>query len=338
MTNRTKFFIGLLAILISTACSFVEKLVLFESERFLVEQIYDPLINSCNGDECLSPCMLRLHQVVEERPTTTLQEPFKDYNYAVFDLMIYEVNGDEITNPKKYWAPEEFVVYQNNTTEHKRIWDFYVAIIPENQRKIVKKFVIFTNGPEDLRASVERNKDKPDDWKIGFDILDFEHPFSIVEILIHETGHLITLKTSQIPYDKTNEFSGKQDNLQCSNYFTAEGCSLPDSYINLFYQQFWTDLYEEWWNMDQEAQTRTYKKSLEIRENFYLEHQFEFLNPYAVTNLKEDIAVAWTYFILQPKPIGNGIVDQKVLFFYEYPELIELRDELINNICTYTHP
>ncbi len=43
----------------------------------------------------------------------------------------------------------------------------------------------------------------------------------------------------------------------------------------------------------------------------------------------EDITESWTHFVLKRKPTGQAIADQKALFFCAYPELVELRAEIL---------
>ena len=52
------------------------------------------------------------------------------------------------------------------------------------------------------------------------------------------------------------------------------------------------------------------------------------MTDYAATNPGEDIAESWTHFVINDKPSGDSIADQKVRFFYDYPELVELRDKI----------
>ncbi|MDP1716397.1 MAG: hypothetical protein Q8L41_16800 [Anaerolineales bacterium] len=47
----------------------------------------------------------------------------------------------------------------------------------------------------------------------------------------------------------------------------------------------------------------------------------------------EDIAEAFAYFALSPKQTGNSIKEQKIAFFYEYPELVRARENILNEIC-----
>lgn len=54
---------------------------------------------------------------------------------------------------------------------------------------------------------------------------------------------------------------------------------------------------------------------------------------YAATNPFEDIAESFTDFILLKKPADASRVEsQKILFFYDYPELVELRDRIRTEI------
>jgi hypothetical protein len=47
----------------------------------------------------------------------------------------------------------------------------------------------------------------------------------------------------------------------------------------------------------------------------------------------EDIAESWAFFVLSPKPALDSIANEKILFFYEYPELVELRTKILKQIC-----
>ena len=66
---------------------------------------------------------------------------------------------------------------------------------------------------------------------------------------------------------------------------------------------------------------------------FYKKYQDQFVGDYAVTHPAEDIAESFTHFVFSPKPAGESIRDQKVRFFYEYPELVELRGQILNATC-----
>jgi hypothetical protein len=105
--------------------------------------------------------------------------------------------------------------------------------------------------------------------------------------------------------------------------------------MNAFGNRFWTgEIYESWI----ETFLMTYNDPAGYRaalDEFYARHRDQFVSPYAATNPREDIAESWTEFILKPRPSRTSVADQKVLFFYEFPELVQLRSEIISNVCQY---
>ena len=129
------------------------------------------------------------------------------------------------------------------------------------------------------------------------------------------------------PYD---EAVYQQEVDACPQYFPGEGCSNPDSYLNQFFARFWTDLYTEWQVIDAETNDN---KRYDLIDDFYNTYQDQFLTDYAPTSPSEDIAESWTFFILAPKPELNSIANEKILFFYEFPELVELRSQILDRIC-----
>jgi len=59
---------------------------------------------------------------------------------------------------------------------------------------------------------------------------------------------------------------------------------------------------------------------------FYDAHQDQFITDYAATSPGEDIAESWTEFVMSERPAGNSTIDRKILFFYNYPELVQIRN------------
>ena len=47
----------------------------------------------------------------------------------------------------------------------------------------------------------------------------------------------------------------------------------------------------------------------------------------------EDIAETWAFYVLSARPPGISVEDQKIQFFYRYPELVALRAQILNNLC-----
>jgi hypothetical protein len=237
-------------------------------------------------------------------------------------LVTYQINGDEISSPKnESGVPEELTSYQKDTETHTYLWKFFADIIPAEQRKDIKEFILFTDGADNIIGAVDEAS-TPNTWTMEIDIIDGQDLSTLASTLIHEFGHVLTLNDTQIG-DNT---------ASCDNYMTIDGCSNSDSYINAFYNAFWADIYEEW------ASTVEFSDG-EVNEDevstFYDRYSDQFLTDYAPTGPEEDIAETWIYFIFSEKPAGDTIAEQKILFFYNYPELVELRQEIRSGLCKY---
>jgi hypothetical protein len=295
---------------------------------------------ACSDDSCLDACLDRLSTVLETKASEPIDKAIgqgKEY-----DLVVYKVNGDEISDPHLLHVPDEYLKYQEDTEAHLRIWKFYVAFIPPELRATIKSFIIFTDGPHETTAWVSRSGGDTDYSQVGFDLLDSDYPPSLADTLVHETGHLLTLNKSQMETNETARYyyydEKQKDFFGCEQYVADGSCSLPDSYINLFYQKFWKSSYAEWWKVEQEAQKANssdeYWELLERK--FYGKHEEWFLNPYAGTSIEEDMAESFAFFVLNPKPRRTKwVYQQKIDFYYDFPELVRYRQEMIESLCSY---
>lgn len=251
-------------------------------------------------------------------------------------LITYEVMGDKISVPRAQPVPAELESKQKDRDAHEAIWHYFTSIIPPEERAQVSEFALFTDGRGKRRAGVGQTFSDPKQWLLEVDILDSESSYELTYTLLHEQGHLLTLNAEQVPPSDAifkfpeNKTIYKQEVSACPQYFPGEGCSTPDSYINEFYIRFWPDLYAEWEQIDLEEDEDTRYTMI---EDFYKTYEDQFVSNYAATSPLEDIAESWSFFVLSPKPELNSIADEKILFFYEYPELVELRTKILKQIC-----
>lgn len=252
-------------------------------------------------------------------------------------LVTYTVDGDEIRDPYYETVPANVKDEQEDTATHRQIWGYFTALIPAEQREFVAEYSVITDGRDNLLSAVAQTYDDPTLWALEVDIADSSDYYNLTFTLIHEFGHLLTLNADQVP-PSTHIFNNPDDNdiyqqevSLCPNYFPGEGCSKPDSYINAFYQHFWLGIYDEWNQINQIEDEDVYYEQL---EDFYLKYQDQFVSDYAATDPAEDVAESWSHFVLEPVPQGATIAEQKILFFYGYPELVELREEILTSLCT----
>ena len=172
------------------------------------------------------------------------------------------------------------------------------------------------------------------------DLIDGGNFPDLATTVIHEFAHLLTLDDSQITTDfpvfenPDSQQIYDRESAACLNYFTFEGCSNADSYLNTFFDRFWPDIYAEWQAIDAVTDQDLLDQKL---SRFYQKYASQFVSEYAATSPSEDIAETFMYFIFVPRPSDTTIADQKILFFYDYPGMVALRERILENLCTYVN-
>lgn len=160
----------------------------------------------------------------------------------------------------------------------------------------------------------------------GADFSNSKWVRDVVIVLIHEYSHILTLNEKQVEYLPPGKTCSRI-HKGIGYIISSKRCSKDDSYLNHFIKRFWSD---------DQIQTVARFATFGTIESFYQSHQSDFVTEYAVTSPLEDIAESFTDFILRSKPTSSGLVrEQKILFFYEYPELVTLRSEMRERIQKY---
>lgn len=257
-------------------------------------------------------------------------------------LVTYTVDGDKLTKPVLLEpVPNELKIEQKDTAIQQAAWDIFTSLIPAQDRQMVVQYNVFTDGYANTLAAVDQNHADPSKWILEIDIADLKDENSFLFTLIHEYAHLLTLNTSQVIPDQEIVNDPENQSLQhekaaaCPTYFAWTGCSNSDSYINAFYTRFWKDITPEWEAVDAlQYNTDDLMPYYSGLHNFYMKHQDQFVDDYSTTHPTEDIAESFAYFVFSPKPNGTSIRDQKIAFFYEYPELVQLRTDILSGACS----
>jgi hypothetical protein len=242
-------------------------------------------------------------------------------------LVSYKVSGDQLGDPVLSDAPASLKSLQEDQNTQRRIWNYFAAIIPSVARVPLKEYEIFTDGTGSATARTiitytDTKKSSYESMALLVDPADFTDEQQFTGILLHEFGHMVTLDSTQM--------NGRIDAVFCPRYFNNSGCSEPNSYLQGFYERFWKDIFREWTAASTQSDPAQAKVDL---AGFYRLHRTEYVSEYAASSPVEDIAESWMHFVLSPHPAGNAIADQKVSFFYAYPELVQLRLDIANRLC-----
>ncbi|MCF6139061.1 hypothetical protein [Pseudalkalibacillus berkeleyi] len=226
-------------------------------------------------------------------------------------LVTYEVIGGELENPQLESVAPEFQTLQKDEHQQQSLWETFSEMIPAEKRKMITHFGFYTDGPDDTLAYVEQMDGQPAEWGMYIDVQDGKNA-SIFPTIVHEYGHVMSLGV-----DQTNHMSDECDTLSLD-----EGCVDEDSYIYLFHKSFWEDLQLDWEDsVDPEDSDSVYA--------FYEDRSDQFVNDYAATNVVEDFAESFAYYVFQPLPSETRIREEKIAFFDQFPELITLRGEIL---------
>lgn len=250
---------------------------------------------------------------------------------SLHELVVYQVSGDQISNPNLLPAPDNLKPFQADLPTQQRIWDYFVRIIPPENRSEITQYKIISDGTGNFNAQVyiEAKWDQnstTEKWTLLVDQADFVNERQYTTTLLHEFGHMLTLNINQMDYSLTAE--------NCPRYFKDPGCSKPNTYLQLFYDRFWAGIYDEWRAVSSSVDPTQVKIDL---KTFYDAHPKDFVSEYATTAAHEDIAESWMKFVLAPKSAGETLAEKKVAFFYEFPELVQIRSEVIGLLCRYNN-
>lgn len=326
--SRTVNFIVVLSVLV----------FFFLGGLFLGRRSLSPL-----SAESYAACALFMDHVIESgqgdvynfQGVTEFEEPETHY------LVTYSVDGNSLVDPALKAVPTNLRDEQDNSALQNEAWEIFTELIPAQDRRMVTQFNIFTDGYSNTLAAVDQSEQDLSDWVLEVDIADLEDKDALAFTMIHEYAHLLTLNDSQVSPDAEtvndpyNLELQKEKTAACPTYFTGTGCSHTDSYIQAFYNRFWADIYIEWEKVDAlQYETDDFIPYYNALYDFYLAHQDQFVGDYAVTHPAEDIAESFTHFVFSSRPVGNSIKEQKIAFFYEYPELIQLREEILKGACS----
>lgn len=251
-------------------------------------------------------------------------------------LVTYSVSGDQISDPQYGHIAADLAGFQEDAASHREIWETFTALIPQDERSLLAEYSIVTDGEGNILAAVTQTFFDPALWALEVDIRDSDDKFNLTYTFIHEYAHLLTLGPGQVTPSVAVFNNPDDDDIYfneasaCPDYFPGEGCSQPDSYINAFFEQFWADIHADWQDINLIEEDDAYYEAL---DDFYFAHEDRFVTDYAATNPEEDIAEAFTFFVLSPHPDSDTIKGKKILFFYQYPELVQLRAEILTRVC-----
>jgi len=252
------------------------------------------------------------------------------FNYSKSSLKLGAGKEDETYAEKD--STKRFVVrnnrlYENGKwtdnrdTDEYRMWNVFAQIAGDSfVDAYITRYATYRIADTGVLGFVRLLDDKEPSW--GLAVNANASNFSsnkwtrdLVAVLIHEYAHVLTLNGDQVNHKK------KKQTVCEGNYLSNKGCAENKSYLNAYVAEFWGK--------------EDFSRKTPAKKKYFTEHPNEFVTEYALKNPEEDIAESFTQFILDAKPTGDIKKDLKVLFFYDYPELVEMRTRIREEIGQY---
>jgi hypothetical protein len=206
----------------------------------------------------------------------------------------YSVDDDEKITLKSGDDKEEF----------RKIWGEISELSPGwLSQKYIEEYQVFDNAKDDTLAFVD-DEDGNGKWRVAVNLYGYKTSTEKENksTFIHELGHIISLNLSQVAPNIPKE--------SCKNFFLDEGCTYPNSYLNIFKNRFWSG-----------------SSSQDFDET-------RFVTEYASTNEVEDLAESFAFFVLSDSKsvVGEEEKNKKVKSFYDHSELVRVREGMRSSL------
>ncbi len=214
----------------------------------------------------------------------TLETPSYDADIAL--VVSYIVDGAELSGDQV-------------DPDHAAIWAQATSIIPPVWLSRVRQFSLVDGQPAGTVAIVHQSGVDPDRWILTIDIQDADNERLMVETLVHELAHLITLDSAEATFDYRQQG-------ECEGVDIDLGCAHAGSLLARWAEAFWTDLPEP----------AVYDRD-------------EFVASYAATAAHEDLAETFLHWVIGSDMTGRPGVEAKFAFLDQQAELIGIREQLL---------
>ncbi len=214
------------------------------------------------------------------------------------NITLYTVSGATITKKIDFNVVEDLTSLQENTQKHQELWEQVLKVVPESYRAKINEFMIFAG---DFDTTSELNgtlgyvfptKEDLSTWQFGLAIdIAYLNSFDDQEsgvngTIIHEFGHILTLNNDQV--------NATINSTNCTTYHIDEGCSKNNSYLYEFHTNHWASI----------ATDNTAQQNYSTNPNSYV-------SEYAATNIAEDMAETFRFYVLSSIPTDNTFIKNK---------------------------
>lgn len=329
MSAKRPIIIGAIVLLaaLGGGVAFLASGRLLPSDCTSVEK-YDFIRGSCyfeceNENECdnlTEQVQAELTAYFEDSRTLPLSPTDKQPTSTIpGQLLTQETTGSETDGTVYTVQPDGSLAPTPNSSDE-ALWELFEAVVSKDGiSRYVESFEVF-DGEDDATAASVWQSDTLGKWHVNVNAAFADDRRDLIHTLIHEYGHIVSLNTDQVD----GAVAGA-----CPRFSLNEGCAEPDSYIEEFHKRFWRQ-YGDRIPPDDGANPD------EVADFYERQPEGTFVSEYAATNPTEDFAETWADFVLRDRPRGSTTAERKILFMYEYAELLAERNRIRQAVRPFT--
>ena len=270
--------------------------VCYSNEIYIKDEKTCSLKIECNdNNSCIEWGNKVIENLEADYGSLVYEEAVATGNEGITLLASYNVDHEGEIIYTEQAVSEEVMQY------HSHLWYSFSWLIPGQYRKEINRLEVFESG--DTLAYVSMHDRYGRFWTLGMNNEDIELASETLVTYMHEYAHFLSLNQSQIDYWVPKE--------RCPLLFLKDsGCFYEDAYLSSFYKRFW----------EQGGHGKI--------EDF-------FVSRYAMYSPEEDFSESFAHFVLTKAPSGQNVKEEKLLFCYEYEELVQLRTEILARTATW---
>ena len=271
-------------------------------------------------------CGRTVDEAATDRTTTTETEEAFVATSPPRELTTGEVDDDTIAIVEEYRIDGDQLVPNDDTpipALTQKAWGRFAALFPAAGRPEIDLLVGIDQDASDGTDGALQNSATDDDKRyLAIDVSGAVEFKELTRTMIHEYAHLLQFRPSALTPGTEDEF--------CDVYDGGEACPKPGSYLRLWSEAFYPDVTDgDDYPEEQSDIDDRYSATEHVTDD------------YAAINPAEDMAETFAEWVLLNAPAGpkfvnddphydapvtgDRVVDQKLRFFDQFPELVDLR-------------
>ncbi|MCB9812462.1 hypothetical protein H6778_02290 [Candidatus Nomurabacteria bacterium] len=239
-----------------------------------------------------------------------------DAQTLVVEANDHPLLSSNVSSVAEYWVTGEADLAYVTNLAHRAYFSRVFTLFPDAYDLQLARLRVFGDDDSPYDAFVETLPPEYESWvyAVHEDVVGWGSTPASDELIVHELGHIISYE----------EIVGvpKPAEAHCHAYFDRYGCPLENSFLAQFIQAFWSEQ-----ALDRAGEYSERPDGTEAAYTFYDAHSDAFVSEYAAIGPEEDFAESFATFVLGERS-GGALAREKVDFFWQYPHLRVVRDEI----------